>query len=127
MNWGYIKDSSVSSSGIFYLKDRELQELHPNYFDATEEEVLAALSINQRITQTIYFIEAIDNVESIIFNRITREPLVIYTTTENTKITLQQIINCISKIDWEYEEEKKRKMDLFKLTEKQKPQESERG
>jgi len=113
----YIKDMTIKNSGIYHFKDSKLIELHPNYFEATHNEVLAALSIHELITKTIYFIESINNLESIVFNKITREPLVVYAAIENTNITMDQVLDAIATIDWEQMEEIERKVELLKFQE----------
>lgn len=113
----YTKDMTIANSGIYYFKDAKLIELHPNYFDATHQEVLAALSIHELITKTVYFIDSINNIESIVFNKITREPLVIYAAIENTHITMEQVINAIATIDWQEMEEIERKSEMLRFQE----------
>lgn len=113
----YTKDMSIKNSGIYHFKDAKLIELHPNYFDATHKEVLAALSIHELITKTIYFIETVNNVESIVFNKITREPLVVYGAIENTHVTMDHVMDAIATINWEEIEETRRKLELLNFQE----------
>lgn len=90
-------------SGIYRVTGTRLTEIHSNYQNASPAVTMAAFSIHQKIGLTVYFFNAHSKVESIIFNRITEEPLLVYANDVNSNLDYSDVIDAISLVDWDYE------------------------